>query len=56
MGDVIQIRDYQPKRDLARLAELERQTNEVANVALCGEPGMSGFEIPHYHAPEKDPA
>lgn len=29
MGDVVQLRDYQPKHDLARLAELERQEVEV---------------------------
>ena len=43
-ASIIQIRDYQPKRDLARLAELERQALEIINVALMGEPGMVGME------------
>lgn len=61
MGDVVQLRDYQPKHDLARLAELERQAVEIMNVALMGEPGMCGMEPVIYveilyTAPDKDSA
>lgn len=50
-------------RDRAsKKAELQRLGLEIITTALMGEPGMCGMEpviyveIPHYHAPEKDPA
>lgn len=54
-AEVIQIRDYQSRRDRERaLAELEKQAIEIANVAF---PSVFGFaDVPRYHAPEKDPA
>lgn len=43
-ADIIQIRDYQNKKDFDRMnAEIERQAIEIMNVALCAEPGMIGM-------------
>lgn len=62
MGDLIQIRDYQSRRDRERaLAELEKQAIEIANVAF---PSVFGFadltgQMIHggvYLPSEKDPA
>ena len=57
MGDLIQIRDYQNKKDLARMnAELESQAIEIANLAFPSVLEAHYPDIPHYHAPDQDPA
>lgn len=46
MGDVVQIRDFQNKKDLERMQNaqaLEQQALEIMNIALIGEPGMVGM-------------
>ena len=50
-ADVIQIRDYQSKKDLARMqAELERQAMEIANIAFPSVFGTATAEMVPYHA------
>lgn len=71
-ADIIQIRDWQSKRDLERMnAEFEKQAMEIANIAFSYVwPDVRAlrpftrkeFEEwrdaapSEYHAPEKDPA
>jgi hypothetical protein len=69
MGDLVQIRDYQSKRNARAEKELERQAMEIMNVALMGVPdtdtstwrfhtagqGIDGMQFP-YVAEDKDPA
>ena len=57
MGEVVQIRDFQNKKDLARMnAELESQAIEIANLAFPSVLEANYPDIPHYHAPDQDPA
>lgn len=50
-ADIIQIRDWQSKRDLERMnAELEKQAMEIANIAFPSVLEAHYPEIPHYHA------
>jgi len=51
MGDVIQIRDHQSRRQreqaeaaLCEAMTLEQQAIEIMNIALMGEPTMIGME------------
>ena len=57
MGDLILIRDYHLKRLEKKAAEVMGQIAEV--VRVCGPGGIDDLKIadvPHYMAPDKDPA
>lgn len=54
-AEIIQIRDFQQKRDIERAyAELEKQAIEIANIAFPSVFDCSQANA--FHAPEKDPA
>jgi len=53
VAQIIQLRDYQNPKDLARMyseQSLEQQALEMMAIALSGEPGMVGME-PVIHIP-----
>jgi hypothetical protein len=57
-AEIVQIRDYQSKRNLARAEkELERQAMEIANIAFPFVYDGSGIDGMQFNtAPEKDGA